>query len=174
MKIELFKVIDNIMKTEVSSFNEYCMETNHDSLNYLSEIKSAIEKIETSLEGETNSTTNVKDKIDCMKQSILKTDEKLEENFALVDELTKMQNLKEIEEKTKKEPLQGFEPSPGSDSNDDSKLFHTAVDENEFNFSGQTNQLNISIIKKIKNEYSMLKTPFVKGNRLEGDLQRNG
>ena len=44
MKIELFKVIDDIMKTEVSSFKEYCMETNHDSLNYLSQMKSAIEK----------------------------------------------------------------------------------------------------------------------------------
>ena len=170
MKIELFKVIDDIMKTEVSSFKEYCMETNHYSLNYLSEIKSAIEKIETSLDGETNSTKNVKDKIDCMKQSILKTDEKLEENFALVAKLTKMQDFIDIEKKTKKEPLQGFEPSPWSDSNDDSKLFYTAVDENEFNFSAQTNQSNISIIENNKHESNMLKTPFVKGNRLEGDL----
>ena len=170
MKIELFQVIDDIMKTEVSSFKEYCMETNYDSLNYLSELKSAIEKIETSLDGDTNSTKNVKDKIDRMKQSMLKTDEKLEENFALVDKLTKMQNFKEIEKKNKKEPLKGFAPSPGSDSNDDSKLFHTAVDENEFNFSAQTNHSNISIIEKNKNESYMLKTPFVKGNRLEGDL----
>ena len=66
--------------------------------------------------------------------------------------------------------MKGFEPSPGSDSNDDSMLFYTAVDENEFNFSAQTNQSNISIIEKNKTESYMLKTPFVKGNRLEGDL----
>jgi len=135
MKMKLFQDIDDALKMEISSFKLHCMETDSDTRNYLSEIKTVLNKIETTLDGDSSNSKKMKDKIDSISQSISKTHQKLEENSALIEK--RMENFKNIEVKR--------ESSTGSDS----KLFLSALDENEFHsFRGsQTSQSVISTIK---------------------------
>jgi len=126
MKMKLIQDID-ALKIEISNFKQDCMETDSGTKNYLSEIKIVLNEIETSLDGDSSNSKKIKEKIDNICQSISKTHQKLEENSALIEKLKRIEN---------------FQNTKGSDS----KLFHSALDENE-SFRGQTIQSDISMIK---------------------------
>jgi len=136
IEIEFLQDIDDMQK-EITDFKQECIETTSATMNYLSEVKNVLKQIEISLNGDSKKSKNVKDKIECIFQSISKAHQKMEQNVAVIDELKKMQNFKISE-------LEGERKHSSKSILNKSRMSVPALQTNELSFGSQKIQSDIT------------------------------